>query len=357
MVRPSARYTALPVGRVLVLGQGPSPTVDFYLRPRLHGTGMPPVEYLDVGSPPPESAALAPPRGTGLFVVICRYITRPWLAWLESARGRVAGVAYFTDDDLPAMLRDSSLPLRYRFKIWRLYARHVRRLSLLASELWLASPALGERYPDHRAKLLLPLYTDDPVAETCPVRYFYHGTAAHGREVLWLADVVDAVQKANPRMVFEIIGDRRMCRLFRGIERVVVLHPMPWPTYLAHTANRVLDIGLAPLLPSAVNEARSPTKFFDIARAGAAGLYSDRAPYSGFVRDGEDGLLLPDDKDRWVEAILELAEDAPRRRVLTEAALLRCPRRDDTLLHLAESSTDDEPGSGGPRRHQSVSPR
>jgi hypothetical protein len=340
MIRPSATYPDLPVGRVLVLGQGRSPSADVYLRSRLGAPGMPPVAFIDIASRPPAPGGLAAAPGTGLFVVICRYVSGPWLRWLEATRGGIAGVAFFADDDLPAMLRDSSLPMRYRFKIWRLYARHRRRLSALASEFWVASEVLLERYANRGARLLPPLFVGEIPARRVtsagrePVRYFYHGTASHRREIDWLVDIVAEVQRRNPRTVFEIAGNRRVRRLFSGIDRVVVIHPMTWPAWLADARSRGQDIGLAPLLDSAANTARAHTRFFDIARAGAAGLYADRAPYSAFVRDGEDGMLLPDDKRIWVEAILALAGDAGRRKSIARAAWARCPRRDDALARF-----------------------
>jgi hypothetical protein len=122
--------------------------------------------------------------------------------------------------------------------------------------------------------------------------------------------------------------------LFRGIERVVVLHPMDWPGYLAHSSSTRQDIGLAPLFESPVNTARSHSKVYDITRSGAVGIYSDRTPYADFIRTGEDGLLLPDDVGQWASAILELANNAPRRRSMALAARARCPAGDDSLRSL-----------------------
>lgn len=337
MIVPKAQYPGRPVGRVVVLNHGRMPTTDIYLRPRLDAVGMPPADYLDISGVLPSITSIpAPPEGTGLFVVVCRYITSPWLKWLEARRDSLAGVAFFADDDLPAMLRDGGLPLRYRYKIWCLYGRHVRRLSVLVSELWLSGPVLENRYADASPRLLPPLYFGANVSQDRPLRYFYHGTAAHRAEIEWLRDMVAMVQAHNDRIVFEIIGDRRVRNLYRGIERVIVLHPMDWSNYLAYAEAAPQDIGLAPLLPGPVNESRAHTRFFDIARTSAAGLYSNRSPYAEFVRDGEDGLLLPDDKIVWAQAILDLAEDDSRRRRMANAASLRGPRRDDALAHLAD---------------------
>ncbi len=335
MIPPQATYPDRPVGRVIVLEHGRLPTTDIYLRPRLDAPGMPPADYIDISRAGPGGMTLSTPPGTGLFVVVCRYVTGPWLSWLEGRCDQLAGLAYFSDDDLPAMLHDRNLPWSYRLKIRSLYGRHAGRLSALASELWVSGPTLAARYADAGPRLIPPLYIGDGGRRGRGLRYFYHGTAAHGAEIEWLRDVVAAVQDGSDRTAFEIVGDRQVRNLYRGIARVTVLHPMNWPNYLAHTEAAPQDIGLAPLLPGAVNEGRTHTRFYDITRTGAAGLYADRPPYAGFVRDGEDGLLLPEDKTAWAEAVLALAEDEPRRRRMAEAARLRSPRRDAALAHLA----------------------
>jgi glycosyltransferase involved in cell wall biosynthesis len=52
-----------------------------------------------------------------------------------------------------------------------------------------------------------------------------------------------------------------------------------------------LDVGLAPLLPSAYNRGRSDVKFLEYAAAGVAGVYADLEPYRPSVADGQTGLL------------------------------------------------------------------
>jgi hypothetical protein len=335
MVKPQARYDERPIGRIVVLHDGPNPSTDIYLRNRLTAPGFPPVDFVDITRSPDDMHGLL---SGGVFVIVCRYINSGWLKTLETARQQLAGLAYFSDDDLPAMLADRSLPLRYRFRIWRRYARHAGRLSALASQLWVATPALEKKYQHHGAMLLPPLFVDSPSESEQIIRYFYHGTAAHRKEQRFLAEVVREVQQRNPRMLFEIIGDDRTRDLFRGIERVVVLHTMNWPSYLAWSGSTRQDIGLAPLFESPVNAVRSHSKAYDITRSGAVGIYSDRAPYADFIRAGEDGVLLPDDAGQWVEAILELAGNTARRRSMALAARARCPAGDNRLGHLLSMS-------------------
>ncbi|MCX5961051.1 MAG: glycosyltransferase, partial [Cyanobacteria bacterium] len=116
-----------------------------------------------------------------------------------------------------------------------------------------------------------------------------------------------------------VFGDLSINRQFRDLPRVRILHPMRWPSFLAETGQGRCDLLLTPLLESPLNAARAPVKFIDAARCGAAGLYSDRLPYRGFIRPGIDGLLLGDGQKEWLEAIEWLIRDSEaRHRLATE---------------------------------------
>ena len=83
------------------------------------------------------------------------------------------------------------------------------------------------------------------------------------------------------------------------------------------------QVGPSPLLPTPFNATRGPVKFCDFARMGAVGVYGDVVPFAGFVRDGVDGLLLPNEPARWIEALVALVNDAPRRSAIAAAARVR----------------------------------
>ena len=79
-------------------------------------------------------------------------------------------------------------------------------------------------------------------------------------------------------------------------------------------------IGLAPLLEHPFNRARSYTKFFDIQRSGAAGIYAEAGPWKAFINSGKHGVLLPMQVANWVSAILNLAADQSQRASILSAA-------------------------------------
>jgi hypothetical protein len=322
MVSPLAHHLRRPHDAILILQRGDNPSTDYYLRPRLQGETAPAV-IVDIDSDPAACAVLA--EAQSLMVVVCRYITGPWLSALEAAWPRIARAAFFADDDLPAVMADASLPLAVRGKVARHYGRHALRLSALCGEVWLSTPVLASRYPQAAATVLPPLPEADyraPAADAPPVAA-YHATDVHGRERLFAIEVARSLMQIAPSVVIEMTGDAALSRRCTGMANVRIVGQAPWPAYRDGLGQAPAALSLAPLTASAVNAARAPVKAFDAARMGAAGLYADAAPYRGFVRDGEDGLLLPMQPLAWAQAIAALAVDPSRRLALAASARTR----------------------------------
>jgi hypothetical protein len=164
---------------------------------------------------------------------------------------------------------------------------------------------------------------------------FYHGTGSHQAEIDWLLPVVELVLAANTHITFELIGNAKTQKLYRHLKRVTVTPQMKWPTYQAFIQQPGRHIGLAPLLEHPFNLARSYTKFFDIHRTGAAGIYAEIGPWQPFIEPGKQGVLVPMQVSSWVGAILDLAADQAQRASVLSAA-------DDTiheLLRVAQSQS------------------
>lgn len=293
-------------------------------------------EFVDIGKVDPAAFDIQP----GTFVVIVRYATRAWLRRLANARSRLTGVVYFMDDDLPAGLRNPDLPFRYRYKILRLFWVQRPALSAVCSEIRVSTRHLAEKY-DLDARCVvepLPLLSGSYAPST--VTYFYEATASHRAELRWLRDVVAAVQRQTSDLTFVTVGGAEIHRLFADIPRTLCLHPVPWPTYLQSFPHLRHDIGLAPVLQSEFNQGRSHTKFFDITRLGAAGIYSNCPPYVDFVRPGIDGLLADNRIEAWSTAIIDLACSAQRR----GDVLARARERVEAVRNGAETPVHGVPG-------------
>ena len=98
-----------------------------------------------------------------------------------------------------------------------------------------------------------------------------------------------------------------------------------WQNYLAYTKTHHLDIGLAPLLDSDFNSARGPVKFYDFVRMGAVGLYSNCVPYSDFIEQNVNGILLENDPHIWIKALsLLVSADHKRSELAFNAKKYAC---------------------------------
>lgn len=211
------------------------------------------------------------------------------------------------------------------------YAKSIRKFSIsqrptlekLCHGYWVASLYLAKKYQCWNPQIL-PAATSTALLRNSPATSIcYHGTSSHQVELNWLLPIVTAVLTNTEETTFEVFGDHRINRAYRGLPRVAVLHPMTWPNYVAYTSSVVRHIALAPLLPTPFNAARGVTKFFDFARMGAVGIFSNVEPYRSFVHHGVDGLLVENEPRAWQEAICWLVADVRRREEMAAAAKLR----------------------------------
>jgi glycosyltransferase involved in cell wall biosynthesis len=297
--------------RALVIEQGNNPSTDSYVLPALRANGFEIARYgFNVL---PDQHLLS-----GSLLVFVRYIPTSWRRLLQQSVHKPGGIVLFIDDDVLDWRSATGTPWRYRWKLWRLSARHAGWLRKQGAALWVSTPYLHRKYANWSPQLVLPssIAPDTPD----PVRLFYHGSLSHMGDIRWLKDVVAQALAAEPRLTFELIGTDRIADAWDSMQRVTVVHPMAWSAYQSFAGLAGRNIGLVPLLDTPFNRARSYTKFFDITRSGAVGIYSDHPAYRDIVRDGVEGLVLPNTPTQWVEAILTLARDPDLHRRLLAAA-------------------------------------
>lgn len=314
------RLQGLRSAPVALLHQGGGSTIDHFLRGPLEASGAASFEVdTSVG---PEDETLGQLSLCPLLVAV-RYLPRPWLKPLARLRAGGARLALLLDDDLldPTAMRQ--LPRAYRGRLWQRIGNLGPRLPGLVDHLWVTSEVLAGKYA-HLGAYRLPLRPHPSLLAQPPrLQLAYLGTSVHEAEFAWLLPLLEALQTRHGHTHVELFGDLALNRRFRHLPRVRVLHPMRWSNYLAETGAGRIDILLTPLLSSPFNAARAPVKLIDAARSGAAGLYSNRPPYRGFVRDGLDGLLLDDDPASWLAAVDRLIADPGERLRLAEAARQR----------------------------------
>ena len=285
---------------VYVVEERPNPSTDFFIRPWLVTQGLE-AEFRGFDNAP-SAAELE-----SAVVIFVRYVPPAWKKAISACRARMQAVFFFMDDELFEWSFSSAMPLRYQVKLYRYAVRHRQWLQSIGAKLLVSTPYLVEKYSQWQPELLdpRPLVLNSKGATVL----FYHGSASHRGELEWLFPVVEEVLRLNRDLVFEVIGDQTVNRQFSGLPRVQVIHPMRWPTYQSLLNRPGRSIGLAPLLDTFFNQARSHTKYYDITQAGAAGIYAEGPIYGGIVQHGKNGLLLPMQPDKWVQAIIDLCDN------------------------------------------------
>lgn len=304
---------------VYLVEEQANPSTDYFVLPAVSSAGLRTVRcgFAEL----PATADLV-----GAMVVFVRYVPPAWARLVEAVRPRLSALAFFMDDDVLDVGASAGMPWRYRFKLARLSAWRSGWLRQQNVELWVSTPYLQQKYAEWHPKLVLP----SPVATPPDVRrVFYHGSASHDAEIRWLRPVMEEVLRRDERIAFEIVGGQDVYRLYRGLPRVNVVHPMKWTAYQHFISMQGRHIGLAPLLDLPFNQARSYTKFFDFTRCDSVGIYSPNSACAEVVRHGVEGLIVPLGQEAWVTAILNLAEDEPLWQSLLRNAELKLVKLDN----------------------------
>ena len=299
-----------------LLSQGAEPTIAHWLEGAQEQSGAAWIRF-DPQRPNDVDAAT---------VVVVRTLPPSWLKRLCKLRSQGCRVVLLLDDDLLTPKALVGLPWRYRWRLWRGMTRHRLQLSRWFTELWVSTEPL-KRQCKALTDLpiqVLPLQPSRLVlAPPKLFRIAYLGTTSHQQELAWLVGLFRQLQQRRSDCLLEVVVNRRWRKAFTGIPRLKLLYPADWQTFCLDTGNRQVDLLLVPLLPGAFNAGRSAVKVFDARRLGAVGLYSNRAPYAGCVRDGVDGLLLDDDPQQWLASIDGLLDQPEKKQALASASRQR----------------------------------
>jgi len=301
--------SANPDDRTVFLHYGDTPTLDYYWKVR-----FPNALFIDTSRAFVDVAAF----DEASMVILIRHVGRDWLRLLKKKSNILPPTILFLDDDIPGILTDHYLPLKYALKTAVRYGTSLDVFNEINAEVRVATPGLAERYGLPKQSIvpplpLLPYFPESTRNSRGPATVFYHGTASHMREIRWLRDVAEGVVGRLPDVVFEVFGNRKVSRLYQGVKGVRVVSPMPWNSFFEYTSFVNYDIGLAPLLKSPFNQCRSHVKYFDITRTGGVGIYSDDSVFRPTIQNGVNGVLVENTKQHWIDAICLLAQDAELR--------------------------------------------
>ncbi|MBV8914305.1 MAG: glycosyltransferase, partial [Acetobacteraceae bacterium] len=144
------------------------------------------------------------------------------------------------------------------------------------------------------------------------------GSKAHDKDFAEAAPALAAVLRDRPQVRLRVIGDLTLPESLAAFAaRIERLPGTDYSAYLGLLA--AADISLAPLEPSAFNDAKSNIKFIEAAIVGLPSVCSPRASFRDVVRAGETGFLA-EGEAAWQDALLALVDDEALRHRVGAAA-------------------------------------
>ena len=204
----------------------------------------------------------------------------------------------------------------------RPFAPVVRRMLTAADTVWVSTRGLAERLTSLRPDAMIienrlderiwiqPPERHQPRDQRWdhPVRILCMGTSTHDRDFAMIEPALLRLKAEHGhRIVIDVLGMTNRAELPASLNRIAP------PTHAARSYPGFVNwmtsvrprwhIGLAPLLDTPFNRAKSPIKALDYAALGLAVLASDTPVYRGSIADGPAGQLVANDPRAWHSAL------------------------------------------------------
>lgn len=236
---------------------------------------------------------------------------------VNEARARQVPVVMDLDDDL------LSLPPDHPDRLAGDFADSLPALLyavLSADALSVATSELKHKYAALNPHVVvLPNYLDkelwqfrQPVlrVKAAPVNILFMGTPTHTPDLNGIADALRGTAKRfGAKLRFVFFGAKPP----EGLEDIARVEYYPIRSYDYHLFQEQFcqleaDIAIAPLRDNPFNRCKSAIKFLEYSARGLPGVYAALTPYTGAVRDDENGFLAGDTQE-WERKLGALIED------------------------------------------------
>lgn len=272
---------------------------------------------------------------TNNHLVIIRYLSDQELSWVGKRHWQ--RIFYVIDDMLPIVHQCEELPVDYRTRLSHFVATTMPAILALQPTVVAPSPSILDLFPDHDGLLLdpcclHPLSAPDHLSHHLkpePPRIAFLGTRSHAVSLSLLEEVAAAMANRLPGSRLTLFFGNHLPRPLAHNKAIDNRRPLAWPAFREVIATERFHIALSPLPDTPFNRGRSITKVLDHAAVGAAGLYSNRPPFSTVIEDGVSGHLLSDHAQAWADALVRLAGQPEACRQMAEAGVTLAQNRGD----------------------------
>lgn len=314
--------------RALLIRSHPSPTDEIYF---LTPFSRPPhtdnfaLEILNFGEQRASLNRLQKSLEKCSHVIVSRYCPWQWTKYLIRNTGQQYSLIYLVDDDIPAATQTAGLPLSYRMRMKRVGRRQFSEFLRGADRVVVTSRHLAEKYRAPNVVLLQPSNiwpsrTLEHFADPRMITVTFHATAIHQTDLAVIAPAMQKLHDSRPDVQLDIVTDGKIPRCLHHLSRCRIRQDMSWPDFKEFVLSTYSHIGLAPLMDTPYNRGKSHIKMFDITALGAVGVYSNRSPYTDIIDNHKNGVLVEDDVEAWLAALVELVNDPGKAKLMAETA-------------------------------------
>lgn len=152
----------------------------------------------------------------------------------------------------------------------------------------------------------------------------WQGSATHEKDFEFMVPALKSILERNPNVILRLIGNVPLC-----VQRAVPANRFEWAKgvkfeqYPALMRFSNFDIGLAPVIDSHFNQAKSNIKYLEYAALKVACVASKVYPYEKTITHGENGLIATN-TESWIECLQRLIDDEVLRKTIAQRAYDHC---------------------------------
>lgn len=241
-----------------------------------------------------------------------------WLSWKSAVQCRRAGkcMVYVLDDDLLHIVPGNPAEKYYRQKaVQKRILWFLRNCSVFASP----SAYLLEKYRGYAGKDVPFVQIEEPYMDGqadaggggAPFRQAgkgklkigFAGSADRGADVAQILGdaLAEFLDRHGSEAELEFMGTAQNLAQQLGVP--CYDYEMDYTRYQKKFYALGWDVGLAPMPESGFHRCKHYNKYLEYGAAGCAGIYSNVAPYTGVIKDKENGILAENTKQAWAEAL------------------------------------------------------
>jgi len=241
---------------------------------------------------------------------------------------------YTLDDnllDLNVMIQGQVFPTPEQKNIIRLFAKEAHgiivstsplkeRLSKFNQNIYVVANSIDER-------LLRNHDFSSNADQQDNIVVGYMGTPSHESDLLMImTSVREVLQKYKSQIKLQLVGilaDQSIMELFKDlpVEVLDVTGNVEYPKFMKWMQQNIKwDFAIAPLEDSIFAKSKSDIKFLDYSILKIPGIYSKVKPYEDTIIHKQNGYLVNNNHEEWVNALEEMISDEKLRNKISNDA-------------------------------------